>query len=259
MDWANGGKGAAGGALAGASLGGPWGAAIGGALGGLGGLFGGSGMSDAEKQNQARLQALYDQIGGGREAPQGTAAQSGYSGFRTNQGQLINRLEALASGQGPSLASQQFREATDRNQAGQAAVANSGRGGPLASLTAANNMALLGSQAAQGAASSRIAEQQMALGQLGQNISAGRGADESTNQFNAGQQNQMTIQNMDARLRQMGMDDATRLSILQQLGGTATAASQRPTLGDQILAGGAGMYSMGASNYGANKAGQPKI
>lgn len=249
-NWEQGLKGAAGGGLAGAGLGGPVGAVIGGGLGFLGGMFGGG-----ENENDARQRQMlmdYFQSVNGRQAPQsGPAAQSAYSGFRQNQSGLISRLEALASGQGPSLASQQFKEATDRNQASQASMANSGRGGPMALLNAQNNMGLLGAQAAQGSASARIAEQQMALQQLGANISAGRGADESTNQFNAGQTNQTALANLDARLKTMGLNDQTRLQILSQLGGQ-NAQAHGPGVGDQILAGGAGLYSMGIAQRGQN-------
>lgn len=251
-NWEQAFKGGAGGALGGAGLGGPVGAAIGGGVGFLGGL-----LSGGENENDAaRRKMLMDYFAqaGGMQAPQvGQAAQGAYSGFRQNQSSLITRLEALASGQGPSLASQQFKEATDRNQASQAGMANSGRGGPMAAINAQNNMGLLGAQAAQGAASSRIQEQQMALQMLGGNIQAGRGADEGMNQFNAGQQNQNSLANLDARLKTMGLQDNVRLQILQQLGGQNAQAQGQVGLGDQILAGGAGLYSMGAAQSAQNK------
>lgn len=249
-------KSAGGGALAGAGLGGGVpGALVGGGLGFLSGLLGG-GENENDALNRQMLMDFYANAGN-RQAPQaGPAAQSAYSGFRHNQSNLISRLEALASGQGPSLASQQFKEATDRNQASQASMANSGRGGPMALLNAQNNMGLLGAQAAQGSASARIAEQQMALQQLGANISAGRGADESTNQFNAGQSNQTALANLDARLKTMGLNDQTRLQILSQLGGQNQQA-HGPGLGDQILAGGAGLYAMGAANKGQQNMNAP--
>jgi len=201
------------------------------------------------------LQQYYQQVGGGRTAPQaGPAGQAGYSGFRANQAGLITRLEALASGAGPSLASQQFKEATDRNQASQAGMAASGRGGPMAQFQAANNMALLGSQAAQGSAAARIQEQQMALGLLSNNITAGRSSDENTNQFNVGQKNQFELANMDARLRQMGMDDQTRLQLLSQMGGQNQATAGRVGMGEQILAGGAGLFGMYAGQQAQSKA-----
>lgn len=246
-NWGGGIKGATGGALAGSAIMPGLGTLIGGGLGFLGGMFGG-GPNENDAKNRQMLMDYYNTVNG-RQAPQaGPASQSAYSGFRANQSNLISRLEALASGQGPSLATQQFKEATDRNQAAQASMANSGRGGPLAALTAQSNMGLLGAQAAQGSAAGRIQEQQMALQQLGANIGAGRQADESTNMFNTGQTNATALANLDARLRAMQLDDNTRLQILAQLGGQNQAEANRPGLGDQILAGGAGAYSMFAGN-----------
>lgn len=182
-----------------------------------------------------------------RGAPQaGQAQQSAMSGFRSNQQDLISRLEAMSKGQGPSLAMEQLRAATDRNNAVQAGMANSGRGGPLAHLTAANNMGRLGAQSAQDSASARIAEQQMALGMLGQNIQAGRGADEDITKFNALQTNFRDQFNVEAQLRARGLDDEAIARIMQQ----QTMLNSRPTFGDQLMGGGAGLMSLGATMYG---------
>lgn len=252
-NWQQGLKGAGGGALAGASVGGPIGAVIGGGLGLLGGF--GGGESEAEAQQRKMLMDLY-KTGSGAAPQLGNAQYSAYSGFRQNQTGLVNRLEAMANGQGPSLARQMFEQATDRNMRAQQSMAASGRGGPLAQLTAANNMAMLGANAAQGGAIARTNEQMQAIGQLGGVIAQGRGADENTNIFNAQSQNQFQLANLNARLQKMGLDTQTRLGILQQLGGQNAAQATRPQLGDQILAGGAGMYSMGASQNAAMKAAQ---
>lgn len=253
-NWQQGLKGAGGGALAGGALGGPAGALIGGGLGLLGGF--GGGESEQEKAQRQMLMDYYSQLGG-RQAPQlGQAGQSAYSGFRQNQAGLISRLEAMASGQGPSLARQQFEQATDRNMRAQQAQAASGRGGPLSQLTAANNMAMLGANAAQGSALARTNEQMQAIGALGGVISQGRGADEATNMFNTGQGNQFQLANLNARLQQMGMNDQARLQILSQLGGQNQAQAMRPGLGDQILAGGAGMYGLYAGQQAQRRASQ---
>lgn len=252
-NWEQGFKGAAGGALAGGGLGGPIGAGIGGGLGFLGGLFGG-GEGEMDERQRQMLMDYYNQVGG-RGAPQaGPASQSAYSGFRANQAGLISRLEAMASGQGPSLAKQQFQQATDRNMRSQQAMAASGRGGPLAQLTAANNMGMLGANAAQGSALARTNEQMQAIGQLGGVINQGRGADEQTNMFNAGQTNNTSLANLDARLRAMGMNDQARLQILAQLGGQNTRQAITPGLGDQMLAGGAGLFSQAATQNAAGRA-----
>jgi hypothetical protein len=121
-------------------------------------------------------------------------------------------------------------------------------------MQAANNMGLLGAQAAQGAATSRIAEQNMALGHLGGALTSARGMDENMNQFNAGQKNQVALANLDARLRQMGMDDKARMEILGQLGAANTNFRNQASFGDQMMAGGAGMFSMGATQSAQSKA-----
>lgn len=242
-NWEQGLKGGAGGAMAGSSLG-PWGAVGGGALGLLSGFFGGENENDAKMRDM--MMQYYNQ--GPTQAHQaGPAAQSAYSGFRSNQSALISRLEAMANGQGPSLAKQQFEQATDRNMRGQQAMAASGRGGPLAQLTAANNMAGLGANAAQGSALARTNEQMQAIGQLGGVIAQGRGADEGVNMFNAGQTNNTALANLSARMDAMGMDQARKLQILQMLGGQNARQANQPGLGDQVLAGGAGMFAQGAA------------
>ncbi len=201
-------------------------------LGFLAGAYGGSGNPQQDAANQ-KLQQYYQSLLG-RQAPQmGAAAQGQYSDFRQNQSNLINHLEALSNGQGPSLAMAQLQAATDKNQSSQQAFAASGRGGPLASAQAANNMMRTGSQASQDAVGARIQEEQMALGMLGSNINAGRSSDESTNQFNASQQNEQARANLEARLRTMGMNDQAIQQVLSQMFG----ASQLPQLGDKILSG----------------------
>lgn len=243
--WEQGIKGAGGGALAGGALGGPVGAAVGGGVGLLSGFFGG-----AQGDQQSRLMEEYYRQRGMTPPQAGPAAQSGYSGFRDNQTGLVSRLEAMANGQGPSLARQQFEQATDRNVRSQQALAASGRGGPLAQLTAANNTAMLGANAAQGSALARTNEQMQAISQLGGVIAQGRGADEQTNMFNAGEQNQVAIANLQARLKAMGMKNEQIAQILSQMGGNMN----QPGMGDQVLAGGAGMFAMGATQNAQNRA-----
>lgn len=251
-DWGGGLKGAGGGALAGASVGGPIGALIGGGIGGLAGLFGG-GPSEEEQANRARLEEFYKSTMG-RQAPQAQAAgPAGYSAFRDNQRNLVSHLEGMSRGMGPSLAAEQMKAATDRNVSQQQAFANSGRGGPLAAQLAAVNSARLGAQASQDAGTARIAEQQMALNQLGLTLHGARGADEEMGRFNTGQANEMAQANLAARLKTMGMNDDAVLRALGQLGGQAANESQRPGFGDQMLAGGAGAFSQYAAQQAAAK------
>jgi hypothetical protein len=253
-DWSGGGKGALGGAATGAAIGsvaGPYGAAVGGVIGGIGGgiagLFGGGG----DDENSRRLEEYRRQVleRGGAEV--GPAAQGSTSDFRSNQQGLIARLEALSNGTGPSLAGEQLRQATDRNMAQQQSIAQSGHGNAtLANLVAANNSQNLGQAAAQQAAIARIAETQAATQQLGTTLGQARQQDEQSSQFNAQQQNFASQANLEARLRLMGLNDSSILSIMQQ----QTQNAQRPGLGDQILAGGVGALGMLASQRNASRA-----
>jgi len=198
-----------------------------------------------------RMEEYYRQVQG-RAAPQaGAASQSATSGFRNNQSDLIGRLEAMSKGQGPSLATETLRQATDRNMAQQSSLAQGGRGNAaLAGFTAANNSARLGQQAAGDAATARIAEQQMALGQLGGAINAGRGSDEANSQFNAQQTNFRDQANLEAQLRARGLDDAAIQQILQN----QMQQAGRPTMGDQLMAGGTGLLGFGASMQAQSRA-----
>jgi hypothetical protein len=218
------------------------GAGVGAVAGGLAGLFSGSKENPEEEQRRKMLMDYYAQ--GNGPAPQaGPAAQSGYSSFRENQRDMITRLEALSRGQGPSLATEQMKMATDRAQSQQSAMANSGRGGPMAAMTAANNSALLGANAGQASMQGRIQEQQMALQQLGLSLHGARGADEANNQFNANEQNQTSLGNLEARMNAMQLSQQQKLEILQMLGGQNAAVAGRPGIGSQLLAGGAGAFS----------------
>lgn len=240
-------QGAGGGALAGSAFGGPLGALAGGVLGGLGGLFGG----DQQAEDRKRMTDYYNELRK-RGAPsiRGTATAD-YSQFRTNQSNLINNLEALSQGRGPSLAAEQFKRSTDRNVAQQQALALSGQGNATAAaMGAANNSAQLGAQAAQDAGLARVQEQLGALNQLGLTIHGARGMDENTNQFNAGERNTTAGRNLQAQLEQ----DRNRIALLQSMGGNAT-----PGLGSSILAGGAGLFNMAATNRAQNRGNQPYL
>lgn len=239
-------KGAGGGAMTGGSIGGPWGAAIGAGAGGLLSLLGGGPSEEEQRMEEYRKQIM------NRQAPQlGPISNAATSDFRGNQQGLVQRLEAMANGQGPSLAGEQLKAATDRNMAQQSSIAQSGRGNAtLANLVAANNMQNLGQGAAQQAAAARIGEQQMALGQLGGAIQGGRGQDEALGQFNAQQNNFGNQANLEAKLRTMGLNDAAILNVMNQ----QTQQANRPGLGDQLLAGGTGALGFFASQNAQSKA-----
>jgi len=240
-----------GGAMTGAAVGsllGPMGTIggglIGGALGGLGGWYGDQGAGQYEKQLQ-QLSEYYKN----RAAPQmGSAAQAGYSGFRSNQAGLISQLEAMARGEGPSAAQAQMREAMDRAAGSQAsAVAGAGGRGVnsgAALRNASNNTAAIQSQGARDTATLRAQEQFNAIGMLGQNIGQGRAADEGINTFNAGAQNDQMTNNLRAKLETMGLNDKSQLEALMGAMGAAG-----PSMGQQLLAMG-GMAAGPALQYG---------
>ncbi len=235
-NWSQGFQGAAGGAMAGSAFG-PAGTIVGGVLGGLGGMFGGS--DDPNEKYRKQLEQLAQGYGS-RTAPQlGQANQSGYSGFRSNQAGLIAQLEAMARGQGPSAAAIQMREAMDRAAGAQASAA-AGAGGRgvnsgAAMRNAMNNTAAIQAQGARDTMTMRSQEQMGAMGQLGQVTAQGRAADENTNQFNAGAQNQFAMANLQAQMQQLGLNDESQLRALM----AAMGAPQQPGMGTQILAGGA--------------------
>lgn len=231
-DWGQGAQGAVGGAAAGAAFG-PVGAAVGGGLGLLGGLFGGDDENAKYKKMLEDLAHGY----GGRQAPQGFAQSAGMSGLVRNRASLIAQLEAQARGEGPSAAAMQMRDAMDRAAGAQASAA-AGAGGRgvnagAALRNAANNTAAIQAQGARDTATMRAQEQLNAQNQLGQVIGYGISADQGLNQFNAGQQNQMTQANMDALLRQLGLNDQAQLHALQLAMGKAT-----PGMGTGLLAAG---------------------
>lgn len=184
-----------------------------------------------------------------RPAPQaGPAAVAQTSGFRDNQQELISRLEALSKGQGPSLASEQLRQATDRNMKQQASIAQTGRGNAaLAGITASNASGALGAQAGSDAAVARIAEQQMALQMLGGAIGQGRGQDQDLSQFNALQTNYRDQFNIEAQLRARGMDDQAIQAIMAMKMAQAQA-NQQNSFGNQLMAGGGGLLALAGTN-----------
>jgi hypothetical protein len=220
-NWSDALKGGLGGATAGMATGNPIGALAGGALGFLGGMFGGGSDPAGSQQNKYLLE-LAEEAKGRQFDP------ASYSDFRTDQREHINRLKALASGQGPSLATEMLRKATGDAAANQTAMAAGARGNPaLAARQALNNTAGITAQANQAGAMARAQEQLSALQQLGLGIYGARGQDEGMNQFNAAQQAQM-----------MSNNDRIRL---MALGGSLEAQqfmSQQPTFGDYLMGAG---------------------
>jgi hypothetical protein len=248
-NWGQGFQGAAGGAMAGGAIGGLPGAAIGGGLGFLGGLFGGGSDTGQYQDQLKKLSEGY----GRRTAPQGTAQTAGPSSLVRNRAGLIAQLEAMARGEGPSAAQLQMNQAMDRAQSSQASAA-AGAGGRGVNAGGAlrmamNNTAAIQSKGAQDAAILRAQEQANAMGQLGSVVGQGINADQTLSSFNAQQQNYMTQANMEAALKQLGLNDEAQLRAL--LGAMGVEAG-KPNMGSAILAGGASAVP-GLLQYGLQK------
>lgn len=241
-------KGAGGGALAGGGMAGPWGAAIGGGVGLLATMFGG----DPKDQQSQQLQQMMEYYRN-RQAPQmGPASQSQLSEFRGDQRGLADRLTAQSMGQGPSLAAEQLKSGLDQGMAQQASIAARGTGNQagVGAFMAANNAARMAQSTNQQAAQARIQEQFNAQQQLASVLNQGRTSDEANSQFNAQQNNYAAEANLRAQLQAMGYNDDQ----IRALIGDQMSNSQQPGLSDQLLAGGAGLYSMAATQNAQSKA-----
>jgi hypothetical protein len=241
-------SGAAGGFMAGNAVAPGIGGLLGGAVGGIAGLFGGDPQADQRK----RWEDFYNQTGG-RTAPQlGPAHQAGYSGFRANQSNLINRLEAMSRGEGPSISREMLNEAMDKNTRNQSAMAQSGRGNAaLMAQNMQNNVGMLNAEANQSAAMGRVQEQMGAMQNLGLNIHGARGADEDMNRYNTTGRNRRDEFNVGNQMGMYEMNDRARLMALQGMGG------QGPGVGDQLLAGGSGLAGFLAGQRANNQGPQP--
>lgn len=133
--------------------------------------------------------------------------------FRTDQGQLIQALQAQAAGQGPSLAAEQLRQGQQANVAAQMAALASARGGanPAMARQTMQSAQQIQAQTARDAALARIQEQMNAQQQLGGVLQQARTGDIQTaeqaqnlaiQQANLGQQ----YQDLKAKYTAMGID-----------------------------------------------------
>jgi hypothetical protein len=248
-------SGAASGAAAGAVLG-PWGAAAGGVAGGIYGgfksFFGGGGGESAEQKRQRQMMAAFNTEVQGREVPLlGDAAQAGMSDFRGDQRDLVGRLQAMASGQGPSLAQEQLRAGVDRATNQQYAMAAGARGNAgLAQRNAMNTAGMMQSQAGQQAAMLRAQEQLGALSQIGQAAGQGRAMDDSMAQYNTWAQNQFSMANQAARLQAEQQRDQSRLAAMGVGTAQANHQAQQPDIIDKLGAAAQGyaQYSQGRTS-----------
>lgn len=162
VNWGNGAKGAASGAAVGATFG-PWGAAIGGVAGGLLGMFGGDDEPPPPpvqlpyfEEDRARLGGMLD-------------GQSAFAG--SEWGGLISQLQARASGTGPSVAGNAYKQASQDAQNNLASMSHdsaSPGGARQATLQAGRIQQGL----AQGYGSAALQEQQANQGALAQALGA---------------------------------------------------------------------------------------
>lgn len=200
-------------------------------------LFGGLGKS-TNPSDYATPYAHQDQIMGAITpglATSRTAPQAGMdSQFRQAQINQLGQLQGIASGQQQGAGELAAQRQTQNALAQQQAMARMARGGnaALAQRGAANNAAGIGLAGAGMSQQAAMQDQQAAQGLLTQAAGQGRGQDQ-----------QVQLANMDAKLRQMGMDDQARLGYLQQLTGMdasqlqAQIAAMQAATGQQGLIG----------------------
>lgn len=140
-----------------------------------------------------------------------TAPQAGMdSPFRSGQLGQIAQLQGIAGGTQQGAGELAVQRQAQNALAAQQAQARMARGGNsiLAARGAANNAAGIGMAAAGQGQQAAMQDQMNAQGMLTGALGQGRGQDQ-----------QVQLANLDAQLKQMGMDDATRLGYLQQLTG----------------------------------------
>lgn len=156
-----------------------------------------------------------------RRAPRASAFTARDQGqFRGQQGALANMLMQQAQGRGPGqqLVRMQAQNMADRavaQAAGGARNANpqmAALAGRNAAMAGANAQSQVGGQAAQAGLQAQLG----ATSQLGDVLGTGRQQDQALSMFNAGQQQNSSQFNTDARMRQMGMNDARQLELLRQ-------------------------------------------
>lgn len=159
-------------------------------------------------------QAITTGLGTSRTAPQVGMS----SPFRSAQLQQLQQLQGLANGTQRTAGELAAMRGAQQAGAQQQAMARMARGGDaaLAQRGAAANMAGISSNAAGQAQRSALEGQMAAQGLLTQAAGQGRSQDQT-----------VQLANMDAQLRQMGMDDQTRLAYLSQLTGLDIASLQQ--------------------------------
>lgn len=221
---------------------------------------------------------LRDQLNsvGNRAAPSAQAAQLGAAaqlnggpqdqaraGQMNTAGYLNGVMQGNRAGAGELAVNRQTGQAVAAQQA--AAHMARGANAAMAARNAARNTADIGLMGAGQAAQAQQADQMGAAGQLGNVYGQMRGQDLDLAGQNAGflqqrmlQQGQMSQQanlaNLDAQLRQTGMNDQARQQYMQQLLGMDQATFQRVMAKEQLNAqdqGHLGGLLQGAAGLGA--------
>jgi hypothetical protein len=161
----------------------------------------------AQFQHSGQIQdAINRGLGTNRVAPQ-ASMDSPYAPMQYQQAQQLQRI---ASGQQQGAGELAAQRQEQNALAGQQAMArmNRGSGAGMGMLGAARNSAGIGLAGAGMGQQAAFQDQQAAQSQLTNAMGQARGQDQ-----------QVQLANLDAQLRQMGMDDQQRLGYLQQLTG----------------------------------------
>lgn len=237
--------------------------------------YGGAQIANNERSADVRLGPAAQGSAVKGYAKESSAAQINRQDeeFRRGQTKLVGQLQEAAEGRGPSLATMQLRQATDRNVAQQmGASAALGGNSALALRNAANNTVTANRQAGIDSAHMKVQEQLAARQQLGSVLAEGRGQDinvntsqagfnQQTNLANQSAHNQFGLANMDAA-NQFGMKNMDALNQFALEQGRMTQQNQQFNAGQtnstNVAQAGllqqAGLASMDAYNtmYGQN-------
>lgn len=173
----------------------------------------------------------------GRPPPLANAGQSNQ--WRNMQMQQAQQLQGIASGQQQGAGELAVNRSVQQALSGQQAMAHMRGGGGMGGLAASRNSAGIGLAGAGQAQQAGLQDQSNAQGLLANVLGQGRGQDQS-----------MSLANLQATLQQSGMNDQYQLQMLQQLTGMdattlqaqlaamQTANSKPGLLGSLLSAGG---------------------
>lgn len=179
VNWGGGAKGAAGGAAVGAAFG-PWGAAVGGVAGGALGLFSGGDSPPPAPAALPYFEEDRQRLGGMLSQGPGPFAGSEWGG-------LISQLQARASGNGPSVAGNAYKQASQdsMNTLGSLSRDSASPSGARQAILQAGR---INQGMAQGYGSMALQEQQANEGALAQALGARDNINSSAFQGILGQQ-----------------------------------------------------------------------